>query len=77
VQKEFETTPKWQEVTALAYPSEVPAKVVKPKKEKAKGRNKGQTPTAGDEQAAELTVQDATDAPTELVKDQAEKNEEN
>jgi hypothetical protein len=46
--------------------------------EKAKGRNKGQTLVAGDEQVAgALTVQDATDAPTELVKDQAEKNEEN
>lgn len=32
VQKEFEATPEWQEATALAYPSEVPVKVVKPKK---------------------------------------------
>jgi len=32
VQKEFEDTPEWQEATALAYPSEVPVKVVKPKK---------------------------------------------
>ncbi|KIM31232.1 hypothetical protein M408DRAFT_255852 [Serendipita vermifera MAFF 305830] len=76
VQKEFETTQEWQEVTALAYPSDVPAKVVKPKKEKAKGKNKGRTPAAGDEQAARLTVQDATDAPTELVNERAEKNEE-
>jgi tyrosyl-tRNA synthetase len=32
VQKEFENSPEWQEATNLAYPSETPAKVVKPKK---------------------------------------------
>lgn len=32
VQKEFESSAEWKEVTDLAYPSEVPVKVVKPKK---------------------------------------------
>lgn len=32
VQKEFASSPEWQQVTELAYPSETPAKVVKPKK---------------------------------------------
>jgi tyrosyl-tRNA synthetase len=32
VQKEFESSLEWQEATNLAYPSETPAKVVKPKK---------------------------------------------
>lgn len=32
VQKEYENSPEWQKISELAYPSEVPAKVIKPKK---------------------------------------------
>ncbi|KAG8753058.1 hypothetical protein FRC14_006474 [Serendipita sp. 396] len=63
VQKEFEANKEWQDVTNLAYPSEVTAKVVKPKKEKAKGKNKGREGAADEQVALSTAVVEDKDAP--------------
>lgn len=63
VQKEFENSKEWQEVTNLAYPAAVTAKVVKPKKEKGKGKPKGTDATGEAQTALSTATEEVKGAP--------------